>query len=135
MLFDKGAKPQAIWARRWKVMAMKDIDTWSSDVIKKVILTQDVGNTTFEIEMREFTPYPDDPLARKWKTNGVQMSHQCTPYGIADMKKAAIVFESFAYSNVDAYVEYYVDRADDLLASTYEMALKHARTAEVYNAL
>jgi hypothetical protein len=112
-------------------MVMKDIDTWASDTIKTVTITQDVGDLCYEVGVREYIPYPEDPLARIWKSNGVQMRHPCTPYAIADMQEAATILKSFAEDNVEQFMDYYIDKTDDLLSLTYNMVLKHANNTRV----
>jgi hypothetical protein len=130
-LFDKGEHPQFIWSRRWKSMKIVDIQNWVSPEIKTIKLTQRFGNTSYELQVRQFVPEEGDSLERRWKSNGIQKSHFCAPYAIHKMEEAARTLKQFVDRNVIANVKHYINDNDGLLYPVYAMALKYSTQAEV----
>ena len=113
-------------------MEIVDIRNWASTEIKTISITQDVGATSYDVKVREFIPLEGDALARKWKTDGVEQSFVCAPYGIADMKEAGSTLSKFADQTLGTAISFYIDESDDLLRDTYRMAYRYSRFAEVY---
>ena len=122
-LFDKGQHPQYKWSRRWSSWKMVEIDTWQSEEIKIITVTQDVfGGDTFSLACREFVPLEGDSLSRMWKRDGVTQYYHRAPYAIASMKKTAKEIGRFVANNIRSSIKYYIDtKVDKLLQMTYAM--------------
>jgi hypothetical protein len=131
-VYSKGKHPQFIWSQRWEEMHIVDIDSWDSDVVKTISVTQGVGGSSYELRVRKFVPYAGDSLQRKWKTNGYQMSYDCAPYAIVDMEGTGKQLKKFADDNLATSINYYIDDTDNFLRRTYAMAYKYSHSAEVY---
>jgi len=112
-------------------MEMVDIKDWRSQDIRTITVTQDILGTTWQFKVREFIPIEGDSLERRWKTNGVQQTFQCAPYGIADMKEAGETLINFADATLGTSISYYIDETDKLLRNTYAMAYRYSQYAEV----
>lgn len=130
-LLDQAACPRSSWTVRWKTMDVIDIQTWASERIRTINVTQDVAGLAFDIKVRRFIPEPGDALARKWKTNGVEQSFECAPYGVADMAEAGRTVALFVDTTLDDQLAFYIDESDKLMRDTYMMALRYSRIAEV----
>jgi hypothetical protein len=133
-VYSKGEHPQFIWSQRWKKMHIVDIDSWASDVVKTISVTQGVGDSYYELRVRKFVPHVGDSLQRKWKTNGYAMSYDCEPYAIVDMAETGKTLMKFADENLGKSINYYINDKDDndnLLRRTYAMAYKYSHCAEV----
>ena len=112
-----------------------EIAEWQSLEVKEVTITQGVGSTSYDIQVREFIPQPGDALAREWSSGGVPQSYQCAPYAIADMHRTAHQLEHFVNDNVVNSIEYYTDETDQLIRDTYVMARRYSRIAPVSHGL
>lgn len=112
-------------------MKIVDIQNWVSPEIKTIKLTQRFGNTSYELQVRQFVPEEGDSLERRWKSNGIQKSHFCAPYAIHKMEEAARTLKQFVDRNVIANVKHYINDNDGLLYPVYAMALKYSTQAEV----
>ena len=112
-------------------MKIVEVDTWFSSEVKTITLTQDVFNTTYDINVRQFIPQPGDALERTWTTNGVAHSVPCAPYAIADMHKTAKTVSRFVDNSISSYIHYHIDETDHFLKSTYTMAYRHYQMTEV----
>ncbi|KAI0109121.1 hypothetical protein GGR51DRAFT_512806 [Nemania sp. FL0031] len=130
-LLDKGPHPRFSWTRRWTTMKICEIEDWASDGIKTITLTQDVGNASYNLQVREFTPLPGDSLVRAWNVTGGVRSHPCAPYAIQNMRETCQTFISFVDRYMETYIEHYIDGNDPLLSKTYQMALGHSRSSQV----
>lgn len=124
-LFDKGAHPQFQWTQRWKEMAFIEITKWASTEIKTISVMQDVGRLCYKLRVREFIPQPSDSLQRKWTSNGISHSYDCTNYAIENMQQAAQEHVNFVDQSIKQSVDYYIDKSDRLIHDTYKMALKY----------
>ncbi|KAF2183196.1 hypothetical protein K469DRAFT_584113 [Zopfia rhizophila CBS 207.26] len=129
-LLDHAVCPRPSWTKRWKKMEVVDIRDWASKDIKTITITQDVGGTSYKLKVRRFKPIEGDSLERKWKTDGVEQSFKCAPYGIADMKEAGRTLAEFAERTLGTAISFYIDETDVLLRSTYSMAYRYSRFAE-----
>jgi hypothetical protein len=112
-------------------MAIVEIDGWASEKTKTITITQDVAGIKYDIQVRKFIPLPGDFLARKWKTNGIEQSYECTPYGIANMKQAGRTLANFIDRTLGDQICYYIDESDGLLRKTYMMAYRYSNFANV----
>ena len=112
-------------------MKIVDLKVWNSPETKEIKVTQDVGETSFDLTVRQFIPTPADVLHRKWKANGVPMQHECTPYAIADMQESGKELMRHVKTSVEPAISYYIGDSDELLADTYAEALKFSRDSEV----
>jgi hypothetical protein len=112
-------------------MVVADIQSWASDEIKTIRITQGVAGNTYEIKVRQFVPQREDKMARRWKTNGVEQSFECTPYGIADMQETGKMLIRFADDTLESSIDFYIPKEDPLMYRTYGMAYSHSRNAEV----
>lgn len=112
-------------------MKVVEIDEWRSSEIKTVTLTQDVGDATYELQVREFVPVEGDSLFRAWRTKGVEKKHAVTNYAISNMAQTGLLFAAFAEKNIGAFIKFYIDRNDTLMWNTYCMAYKYSFTVEV----
>ena len=112
-------------------MNFVEITDWKSTEVKTIRVTQDVNNLTYTLRVREFTPKPGDSLRREWKTRGVQHSYPCTNYAIENMAEAGKRHVKFVDDNIEASIDYYIDKSDWLLYRTYMAALKASTNLEV----
>ncbi|PMD45736.1 hypothetical protein L207DRAFT_419813 [Hyaloscypha variabilis F] len=129
-LFDKGPHPQFIWSQRWKEMKIIEIQEWEPSDIKTIELTQDMGNTSYQLKVRKFVPVEGDSLERKWNTNGEQRSYRCANYAIVNMEETGQQMLKFVEDNITTAISFYIDDKDELLRETYGMAYKHSEIAE-----
>jgi hypothetical protein len=111
-------------------MKIVEIKEWALSDVKKIELTQDVGDATYEVHVRKFIPVEGDSLERKWTTNGKQRSHPCATYAIANMKETGKQMLKFVDENINTAIEHYIGDSDELLQETYRMAYKHSEIAE-----
>lgn len=112
-------------------MEMVDIKDWRSPDIKTIRVTQDILGTSWDFKVREFIPVEGDSLERRWKTDGVQQTFPCAPYGIADVTEAGRTLVNFADKTLGTSICYYIDETDKLLRNTYLMAYRYSQYAEV----
>jgi hypothetical protein len=129
-LFDKDSHPQFIWSRRWREMKMVEIKEWATSEVKTVELTQDIGGTSYKVNVRQFTPIEGDSLERRWKTNGQLRSYKCSPYAIVNMKETGQQLMEFVEDNIKTSIEYFIGESDELLRCTYDMAFEYSEKAE-----
>jgi hypothetical protein len=112
-------------------MKIVEIDQWRSPEIKTITLTQDVGGAKYDLQVREFVPIEGDALNRAWKTNGILKAHACTPYAIANMAQTGHEIARFADNQIGIFIEFYINKADKLMWSTYSMAYRYSGIMEV----
>lgn len=112
-------------------MKIQEISEWASAEIKTIEVTQGFGNTSYPLEVREFTPVDGDMLEERWNDEGVIKYHRIPPYGIADMQAAARNLAQFIDNSIGQYIIGAVGYSDSLLWHTYMMAFKHSREATV----
>jgi hypothetical protein len=113
-------------------MEMKDITDWMSPLIKTIEITQDFGDTKYQLEVKRFIPAAGDSLEEVWCDAGVKKSQIISPYAIADMRKSVIVLEKFVNDSVATYVKNIIDPNDTLMWNTFAMACKHATVSVSY---
>ena len=111
-------------------MKIVEIKEWEPSDMKTIELTQDVGDATYEVNVRKFIPVEGDSLERKWTTNGKQQSHRCATYAIANMKETGQQMLKYVDENINSTIAYYIGDSDELLQETYRMAYKHSEIAE-----
>jgi len=112
-------------------MDIVEITEWASPEVKTITITQGVGETSYQVQVKEFVPQDGDSLERKWKSGGVQKSHRCAPYAIANMKDAALILKRFVDENIAITISDAVDRNDKLLRPAYDIALNLAQHSQV----
>jgi hypothetical protein len=112
-------------------MELVNIQDWASKPIKTISITQDVGGQSYDLKVREFIPREGDSLERRWKTDGVEQSFKCAPYGIVNMADAGRTLAQFADRTLGSSICYYIDEDDQLLRKTYTMAYRYSEIAEV----
>lgn len=113
-------------------MKIREIEEWNSPIIKTITLTQDVGHASYSLQVREFVPLPGDSIVRSWNTPGDVRSHPCAPYAIANMREASKVFLDFVNTHMETFLDHYINKDDTLMSKTYQMALNHSRSSQVY---
>lgn len=129
-VFAKADHPRFIWTRRWKNMTIVDIAKWRSQEIKTIRVTQDVADTSYQLQVREFVPEPEDALERTWKTNKIKRSYKCTPFAIANMEESSAELKSFVERTVGESISHYTnktDQTDKLLRDSYDMAYTYSQ--------
>lgn len=112
-------------------MCISEITAWASVEVKTIRVTQEVGETSYEVQVRKFIPQDGDSLERKWFSNDAQKSHRCATYAICNMGATAQILQRFVQENVAITVEHNVDHTDTLLGPNYQMALKLRTEAKV----
>jgi hypothetical protein len=112
-------------------MDVIDIKTWASEEIKTIRITQDVTGNSYDLQVRRFVPQLGDSMQRRWKSNGIDQSFECAPYGIADMKQAGKLLTEYADRTLESSIEFYISKDEPLLYKTYRMAYYHSQHAEV----
>ena len=112
-------------------MDLVDITDWRSEEIKTIEVTQIFLHAPYSIEVREFIPLEGDMLEEKWTDGDVTKSHRIPPYTLADMKKTAQAMRCFLDRSIISYVKGTVGSLDDLLLSTYQMAIVYSLKAPV----
>ena len=112
-------------------MKVVDLKVWHSPEIKTISVTQDVGGTTFELEVRRFDPTPTDVLHRKWNANGNPIEHPCSPYAIANMHEGGEILKRHVADSLEAAVNHYINSTDALLSTTYTAALEYSKKSDV----
>ena len=130
-LYDKGPHPQHIWTKRWNSMQIVEISAWASTEVRTICVTQEVGGTYYELQVKKFIPQDGDSLERKWFSNGEHKSHKCATYAISNMKMAAKTLQRFVQDNIAVTVAHSVDHVDTLLGPAYRIALELQINAEV----
>ncbi|KEZ43459.1 hypothetical protein SAPIO_CDS4651 [Scedosporium apiospermum] len=130
-LLDKGPHPRFSWTQRWKTMEIVEIVDWASDEIRTITLTQDIGDSSYDIQVREFNPVLGDSLDRSWNSASKVHSHPCTPYAIHNMKETADAISKFVDANTETFISHYVDREEELLWNTYWKAYDHIRETRI----
>src|ERR1700739_3498841 len=115
VLLDHAKCPRKAWTIRWDSMEVADIDTWASKEIKTITITQGVAGNKYDIQVRQFVPQFGDALERRWKTNGVEQTFPCAPYGIADMKQTGQVLARYADRTLESSIEFYISKREPLL--------------------
>jgi hypothetical protein len=130
-LFAKGDNPRSSWSQRWTAWKIDEITMWKSAEVKTIMITQDVGGTSYSLRVREFIPLQGDALGRTWSTNGGQVHHLCANYAVENMDGTGPELARFVTNSIYASIEHYIAREDGLLWHTYTMALRHARQAKV----
>ncbi|CAI6330970.1 unnamed protein product [Periconia digitata] len=125
--------PRPTWTTRWKKMELVDISTWASNSIKSIQCTQDVGNTSYTLQVREFKPIEGDALSRRWKIDGIPYTYNCTNYAVADMREAGKTLMQFAKQSLPVAINHWVDGQDSLLRHTYNMAYSYSIDAGLRN--
>jgi hypothetical protein len=111
-------------------MKIVEIQEWDSSEVKTIELTQDIGDTFYKVNVRQFTPVKGDSLERRWKTNGEPRSYKCSPYAIVNMKETGQQLMKFVEDNIRTFIEYFIGESDELLRGTYDMAFEHSEKAE-----
>jgi hypothetical protein len=132
-LFAKGHHPQFRWSRRWNSMKITEITNWASSDIKTIYITQDVGDLSYPLCVRQFIPQDGDSLERRWKTRGMDRSYQCTSYAIKNMKEPSENLLVFIDDSIESFINHYIDKSDPLLYKTYLMALQCSDQLDVSN--
>jgi hypothetical protein len=115
-------------------MKIIEIQEWEPSDIKTIELTQDMGNTSYQLKVRKFVPVKGDSLERKWNTNGEQRSYRCANYAIVNMEETGQQMLKFVEDNITTAISFYIDDKDELLRETYGMAYKHSEIAEASSA-
>jgi hypothetical protein len=111
-------------------MEIEDIKEWKSGDLKIITVTQDVGSASYNLQVREFLPIEGDSLNRVWNSRNGQKHHPCTPYAIANMRQMSRVIDQFVDDNIETFIDYYIDRTDKLMYSTYKTAYQYSRQVE-----
>ncbi|KAI0380510.1 hypothetical protein F5Y04DRAFT_257539 [Hypomontagnella monticulosa] len=130
-LLDKGAHPRFTWTKRWTNMNICEIEAWTSPVIKTITLTQDIGDASYTLKVREFFPLPGDSLIRTWNSPDGIKSHPCAPYAIANMGETSKTFVDFVTTHTKTFLKHYIGQEDVLLRRTYRMAYDHSRSSKI----
>lgn len=111
-------------------MQMIEIQDWQSPEVRTITLTQDIGDATYDLRVRQFIPKEGDALERAWNSRTPQRPFPCAPYAIASMKETAQLLCNFVDRNIGVFVEYYTDETDKLIRNTYVMAYRYAHIIE-----
>ena len=130
-IFAEGSHPQFRWTQRWKHMKIVEITEWASKEVKTIRLTQDVGNLSYPLRVRQFIPKKGDSLQREWSTRGKPNAFKCAPYAIENMKQTSGELAAFVERSIEPSITYYIDDSDWLLNSTYRMALQYSAKLDV----
>ena len=112
-------------------MDVADINNWASNEIKTIRITQDVADNYYDLQVRQFVPQRGDALERTWKTDGIEQSFECAPYGIANMKRAGKTLLEYADRTLESSIDFYIDKKEPLLFRTYCMVYRQSQSAEV----
>src|SRR4051812_1548534 len=88
-LYREQKTPNMIWTKRWKDFTIHNITEWASTRIRTIRITQGMGGSSYELEVREFTPLQGDLMEKFWTTDGNRKVVKLPPYAIVDMEKAA----------------------------------------------
>lgn len=123
--------PNPLWTKRWKGFSMQNLTEWASERVRTIHITQGLGTTSYELEVREFIPKPDDLMEKFWTVEGVRKSAPATLFAIVDLEKAAKSRLQFLNDNVGAYITSNINNSDILIRTTYERAMRHAQEAPV----
>ncbi|CZT46073.1 uncharacterized protein RSE6_06451 [Rhynchosporium secalis] len=107
-LYREQKTPNMIWTKRWKVLTIENITNWASKEVRTINITQGMGGSSCELEVREFVPIQGDLLEKFWTIDGVTKTVKMTAYTIVDIG---------------------IDPADLLIRTTYERASRHAKEA------
>jgi hypothetical protein len=111
-------------------MRIVEIQEWEPSEVKTIELTQDVGGTSYKVNVQQFRPVKGDSLERRWQTNGEPRSYECSAYAIVNMKETGQQLMKFVEDNVRTSIEHYLGESDELLRVTYDMAFEHSEKAE-----
>ena len=90
-----------------------------------------MGNSFYELEVREFVPQDGDLMEEFWTVNGVRKGYSVPPYAIVNLEKAAKSQRQFLNDNIGAYIEGSINNLDKLIRVTYEQAMRYAVEASV----
>ena len=90
-----------------------------------------MGNSSYELEVRQFVPIDGDLMYKFWIVNGDERKCFVPPYAIVDLEKAAQSRFQFIRDNFKTYIECSVSNYDELIQLTYERALRHSTEAKV----
>lgn len=112
-------------------MNVVDIQDWASDALRTIAVTQDVRGLSYNLVVRQFVPKDGDAVVRTWLgQDGQHKTYYTTPWAIANMEDAGRDLYQFVGENVEPFINHYI-RKDDLLSTTYKMALHRSRSASV----
>ena len=123
--------PPFLWSQRWKENKIVELQTWASDEIKTIILTQDVEGGFLPLKVRQFIPEAEDELHRTWSIGGVERRHRCATFAIANMADTVPTLLALIQNQVVTFIVHYVQANDGLLRATYVAALEHMTKAKV----
>ncbi|RDW57318.1 hypothetical protein BP5796_12768 [Coleophoma crateriformis] len=129
-LYREQEAPNAIWTRRWRDFKIRNITEWASADTRKIKITQGMGTSSYELEVREFIPIEGDLMEKFWSAGGVRKAYRVTPYAIVNLEKAARSRLQFVNDHVGTYIAYGVSNSDLLVRMTYERAMQHAKEAK-----
>lgn len=130
-LYREQVKPNPIWTKRWKNFTLQNIKYWASTTIRKIKVSQGMGNSSYELEVRQFLPMDGDLMEKFWTVEGVKRAYPVSPYAIVDLEKAAQSRLRFLQDNVRTYINCSINNSDQLIRVTYERAMRHAEQAPV----
>ena len=108
-----------------------EVQTWASDEIKTIFLTQDVDKGYLPLKVRKFIPEAGDALHRSWSSGGVERKHPCATFAIANMEDTVPTLLAFIQNQVMTSVSHYILEKDALIRETYCMALDEMTDAKV----
>ena len=112
-------------------MVEMERSTFLPDRPKTIWITQDIGETKYRLRVRKYILQQGDQTLRSWKSNGQLKYYNCSQYAIEDMEATGNDLSKFVDDNMQAFIEHFVNKGDDLMWKTYHTALKYTTTAEV----
>ena len=126
-LFKPGNVKGYEWTRRWREGVADDIANWASSEIRKVRVTEGYTHVPVELRVRRFVPQDGDALTRSWVYEGVKKSVDIPPYALVNLDEAKETYDQYINTGIDDCCKSLLSHKDDILRSTYQLAIKHSR--------
>jgi len=124
-LYRTGKAPGLEFTFRWPVMKLKDITKWANNEVRTIKILSDVCLVPFEVNVRRFTPLPQDSRKRGWMDGRIKKFKETTPFAIVNMTSALKDMREYVDANVFECMKYFLRDADPLIQETYNFAIKH----------
>jgi uncharacterized sporulation protein YeaH/YhbH (DUF444 family) len=123
--FRTGKPPGMQYSARWPVMKLQDIAAWASDKVRTITVKADVSPVTFDLEVREFVPIPQDSLHRAWMDGKTKKFIETTPFAIKDMNAAMVNMRQYITQNIFNCIDYFLKTSDELVKVTFNYAKEY----------
>ncbi|KAH7170959.1 hypothetical protein EDB81DRAFT_876970 [Dactylonectria macrodidyma] len=121
-LFKPGQVPGYEWTRRWNNNISDPIQSWESEDLKTILISDGLSAKCVSVQVRRFIPQPGDKLVRTWDYKGTKQSVQIPPYALVKLEDVKTAYSTHIQQSMRDAFSHILGRRESLLFQTYDRA-------------